>query len=164
MNYEIRPIKVEEAEIVVHLWDDGVEEIGYQLSETSIKNLTENMRAYANHEKCRCFVATVEDKIVGYVTCALTHHPIEKGTAGDVEELYVKPDFRQSKIAESLLKQAVGWLKTHGAHAIFTRMDKNDQVWIDFWHAQKWDQDMIIFAIYSNPGDDEAQAVWDSYQ
>ncbi len=46
-----------------------------------------------------------------------------------------------------------------------TRADKEDTDSLAFWHRQKWDQSMVVFAIYSDlPNEPALQAVWDNYQ
>lgn len=162
-NMNIRRMMVQDAEAVMMMWNDAVVEIGYQLSESSQQQILVNLQAYAEHEQCACFVAEVNGKLVGYITCAMTSHPIEPGYGGDIEELYVQPTYRTQRIDESLLNHAVVFLKSLGAKVIMTRVDKENKLSCDFWDSQKWNQEMIIYAIYSDPDDEAEQAVWDRF-
>jgi len=162
-NMTIRRMTVQEAEAVMMMWDRAVVETGYQLSDTSKQQILVNLQSYAEHEQCACFVAEMDGDLVGFITCAMTSHPIQPGYGGDIEELYVQPEYRNQGIEESLLDHAVVFLKTLGAKVIMTRVDKDDRLSVDFWNDQKWNQEMVIYAIYSDPGDEAEQATWDQY-
>ena len=159
----IRRIVEQDAEAVMNMWDRSVIEIGYKLSDSSKQQILTNLQAYAKHEQCACFVAELNSELVGFITCALTSHPIQPGYGGEIEELYIQPAFRTQQIDELLLHQAVTFLKSLGAKVIKSYIDKDDTLSYDFWNGQKWNQEMVVYAIYSDPGDEVEKAVWDRY-
>ncbi|MCA9884927.1 MAG: hypothetical protein KC708_18250, partial [Anaerolineae bacterium] len=96
--------------------------------------------------------------------CAISTHPVMPGALGEVEDLYVQPEFRSGVQAE-LVRQAVLWLKRYPVDIIRTRVDADEPDTIAFWHSQKWEQNELIFNIYGCvPEDAHSQAVWDSYR
>ena len=159
----IRRMTEEEAETVRNMWDSAVIEIGFKLSDTSKQQILVNLQAYATHNQCACFVADMNGELVGCITCVMTSHPIEPSYGGEIEELYIQPAYRTQQIGELLLNHAVAYLKSLGAKVIKTQIDKDDRLSSDFWDNQNWNKEMVVYAIYSDPGDDAEQAVWDRY-
>ncbi len=91
----IRPMKIDEAETIVTLWNDWcVEDTGHLLSTETQERILSNLRQYVDHPDCHCLVAEVDDQIVGYITFYLSSHPIQPGYSGEMEDLYVKLDYR----------------------------------------------------------------------
>jgi len=161
----IRPIKINETGNVLSLWQQAcVEAVGEQLSESNTKQVMKNLKAYAVHEICHCFVAVEDEQIIGFVTLSMLKHPIEPGSVGEVEELYVQPIPNKIDVMKSLVSQAVMQLKQQGVGVITTRVDVDEPDRLSFWNTLKWSQDTVNFTIYDNlPSDPDLQAVWDNY-
>lgn len=161
----IRPMQENEAEAVRALWQAAcVEAVGHELAPTEANQVLINLRQYAVHERCHCFVAEQDAEIIGFVTCCARTHPIEPGMLGEIEELYVQQDADRAAVSAALIARAVARLKLHGAGMITTRVAVDDPETIALWHGLKWEQDTVNFNIYGNvPGDPVSQAVWDSY-
>jgi ribosomal protein S18 acetylase RimI-like enzyme len=105
--------------------------------------------------------------VVGYLTCAITTHPIMPGRAGEIEELYVIPRRGRRAIEVALVERAVRLLQQHGATSIHVRtgVDRDEARYRAFWRQLGWANDMTIFSIYGNvPGAPKLQQVWDAYR
>ncbi|MCA9892097.1 MAG: GNAT family N-acetyltransferase [Anaerolineae bacterium] len=161
----IRSLKTEDVEQVVSLWDAAcIEAVGYPLGQEDAERIADNLRRTVDHDQAHCFVVENEGILVGFVTCAISTHPVMPGALGEVEDLYVQPEFRSGVQAE-LVRQAVLWLKRYPVDIIRTRVDTDEPETLTFWHSQKWEQNELIFNIYGCvPEDAQSQAVWDSYR
>jgi hypothetical protein len=105
--------------------------------------------------------------VVGYLSCALTSHPIMPGHSGEIEELNVIPRRGRRAIEVALVQRAVRTLQQHGATSIHVRTgtDRDEARHRAFWRQLGWATDMAIFSIYGNvPGAPELQQVWDAYR
>ncbi|HEY9770445.1 MAG TPA: GNAT family N-acetyltransferase [Coleofasciculaceae cyanobacterium] len=104
------------AEHFYQLWLDN------NISSTLIRNdwldVTLKFIQQARELKFQTFVAQVEDKIVGSVSCQLfaglypSSFKIEYRNYGYIWNVYVLPDYRRQGIASQLTKTAIDYLKT----------------------------------------------------
>lgn len=165
---QFRVMREDEAERVRDMWLQMCAEVGTPLSEHSAKLILANLHHYASHPMVRCFVAEEQQAIIGFVTCALTTHPITPGLSGEIEELYVQAHERAHEIQAQLVKQAVTFLQERGAVSVHVNICIGDPECVEsaaFWQSLGWDNDMTIFSIYSNvPGDPRLQRIWDEYR
>ncbi|MEO1164989.1 MAG: GNAT family N-acetyltransferase [Chloroflexota bacterium] len=161
---QIYPMKKEQAEAVLALWNEAcIEAIGYPLSDASANRILNNLRQYAEHDTHQCLVVDNNQQLVGFITFGVMGHPIQNGLVGEIEELYAQPDYMEAK--KSLVKEAVIWLKQQGVGVVTTRVAVDDPDDLAFWYSLKWEQDTVNFNIYSDvPADANSQGVWDSYQ
>ncbi len=167
----IRPMRVDEAERVVALWQQMCVAGGSNLlPETALQQILANLRQYASSHVAHCFVAEEDQGIIGFVTCAVTTHPIMPGSSGEIEELYVQPHAQLDNIRADLVKQAVHFMQAQNAGSIYTQICVEPDECPDeaqlraFWQSLGWINDMAIYSIYSDvPGDPQLQHVWDEY-
>ena len=162
----IRPLQPSEAFAVLALWQRGCAEIGAPLREEDARQVLANLLRYADHPDARCFVAVVDEGVVGFVTCAALRHPIEPCIKGEVEELYVLRRPGRAAVQEALVEAAVRALKGLGVVSIHatTGTDRDDAPARALWRRLGWEQGMTVFSIYADVlGDPALQAVWDSY-
>ncbi len=167
----IRPMREDEAERVVALWQQMCVAGGSQpLPEIAARQVLANLRQYATSLLAHCFVAEENQALIGFVTCAILAHPIEPGNSGEVEELYVQPHAQRDQIRADLVRRAVHFLQAQGVVNIHTHICVGPNECPDeaglraFWQSLGWVNDMTIYSIYSNvPGDPQLQHVWDAY-
>jgi GNAT superfamily N-acetyltransferase len=167
---QIRNMQANEAERVRDLWSEMCAAAGTPLPAAAAQQILVNLRQYAAHQDVRCFVAEEQGRIIGFLTCSVTGHPVMPGLAGEIEELYVQPIFDRQAIQSDLVKQAVAFMQARGAGSIHVRIGIGKESPFEgeqraFWQSLGWENDMTIYSIYSNvPGDADLQRVWDSYQ
>lgn len=167
---QIRNMQESEAERVRDLWLRMCVEAGTPLPSASSSLILNNLKQYATHQMVHCFVAEEQSTLIGFVTCAVTRHPVMPGLTGEIEELYVQTAPHQQEVRADLVKHAVTFMQAQGAKSIHTRIcvgnecpDENELR--TFWQSLGWENDMTIYSIYSDvPGDPVLQRVWDEYQ
>ncbi len=160
---QIRGLLQHEAEQVLALWNENCIAAGTPLPDKALKQILKNLRQYASHKDAHCLVAEEQNKIIGFVTFCVTSHPVMPGLSGEIEELYVQPQFRRNGIGSELVKRAVALMKAQNAGSIHVKMCINNEGSKAFWQHLGWDSDMLVFSIYSDvPGDPQLQSVWDA--
>jgi ribosomal protein S18 acetylase RimI-like enzyme len=68
----------------------------------------------------KCFVVKLSDEIAGVGWVSLMNG------LGRLHSLYVKPQFRRLGIGEDILNARLLWLKSKGAHSVFTEISRNN--------------------------------------
>ncbi len=167
---QIKIMQEREAERVRDLWLQMCAEAGTPLAEASAKLILTNLKQYTAHQMVHCLVAEEQSTLIGFVTCAVTGHPVMPGLAGEIEELYVQRCPHRQEVRADLARQAVTFMQTRGARSIHTRICvgkecPEEEELRAFWQMLGWENDMTIYSIYSDvPGDPILQQVWDEYQ
>ncbi len=85
---------------------------------------------YLDDPECLVFVATVQDKIIAFVTghfCELISTVSKPVQMGSIDELYVIPEFRQQKVAQRLYQVLETRLAEYGVK----------QVFVEVWHFNR---------------------------
>jgi len=147
---EITRIRASEADAVTRLWDDMARATpdGGPLTERGARNITRMLRASAVHSEVFCLVARAGDEIVGFTVGQLTRDPLLPGVGGEVHELYVMPDARNSGISRRLADEAVARLRRLGAGIIWKHVCSDDREAHRFWAALGFEGDTTRFALY----------------
>lgn len=167
---QIRNMQESEAERVRELWLQMCAEAGTPLPATSAQLILTNLRQYSTHQMVHCFVAEEQQMLIGFVTCAVTGHPVMPTLAGDIEELYVQFVPHQQEVQAELVRHAVTFMQAQGARSIHTSICvgkecPEEKTLRTFWQSLGWENDMTIYSIYSDvPGDPVLQSIWNEYQ
>jgi ribosomal protein S18 acetylase RimI-like enzyme len=167
MTIIIKSLASSEVEPVVALWQQSCAALGTPLPDHALEQIRTNMQHYGTQPDAYCFVAVDAGSVVGYLTCAVTTHPIMPGRAGEIEELNVIPRRDRRAIETALVERAVRTLQQDGATSIHvhTGTDRDEVRKRTFWRQLGWVNDMTSFSIYGNvPGAPELQQVWDAYR
>lgn len=167
---QIRNMQASEAERVRDLWLQMCTEAGTPLPVASSQLILTNLKQYSTHQLVHCFVAEEQHTLIGFVTCAVTGHPVMPGLTGDIEELYVQSDPNWQQVRAALVRHAVAFMLAQGARSIHTSICvgkecPGEEQLRAFWQSLGWENDMTTYSIYSDvPGNPVLQHVWDGYQ
>ncbi|HLI88317.1 MAG TPA: GNAT family N-acetyltransferase [Ktedonobacteraceae bacterium] len=168
---QIRTMRDNEAGRVRDLWLQMCAEAGTPLPEASARQILTNLKQYPAHQNVRCLVVEEQGNLTGFLTCALTRHPIAPGLSGEIEELYVQSGTPQEQtLLAELVRQAVVYMQAQGARSIHTHIGIGEESPEEpeqraFWQSLGWVNDMTIYSIYSDvPGDPALQRVWNEYR
>ncbi len=119
---QIRVMQEREAERVRDLWLQMCTEAGTPLPEASAQLILTNLKQYATHQMVHCFVAEEQSALIGFVTCAVTGHPVMPGSSGEIEELYVQLCPHRQEVRADLARHAATFMQVKGARSIHTRI------------------------------------------
>ncbi len=146
---EIRFLKVEEAPLVLDLWNSmGMEASKRDLDAEERAHVLAALQQYPAHSDTLCLVAVDGNTPVGFVTACLTHHPILSGTAGEIEELYVAPSSRRDGLGSRLVEEAVRLLRTSGAATIRTHCCIEAAENRTLLQRLGWENDLAAYSLY----------------
>ncbi|MBA5762945.1 GNAT family N-acetyltransferase [Vibrio sp. 404] len=129
MVFTIRPAKVTDLE--------QLNELMYQLHHehhlqdpVSFKTALEieqekSIARYLDNPECLVFVTLLEEQVIGFITghfCELISTVSKPVQMGSVDELYVLPDFRSQKVAQSLYQVLEQRFEEYGVQQVFVEV------------------------------------------
>lgn len=98
-SVNIRSVAITDAESISQLMN----QLGYA---TLPSLIAEKITAFSNSLIDQVFVAETERKVIGVISCHITSLFHQAGASGRITSLVVDKDFRNMKIARSLLEKA----------------------------------------------------------
>lgn len=78
------------------------------------------------------FLALVDDAVIGYVA---GHRTTRHGCAGEVQYLYVAPEYRRRGVATSLVRLMADWFADAGASKVCVCVDDDSPAAIPFYES-----------------------------
>lgn len=146
----IRLITHADIDAVLALHDENcLESAGHRMDERTRRNVEKMFTGYVDNLLAYAYVAKDHGRIVGYFTCAITHHPAMPGALGVLEDLYVMPEYRRRGIATQLVTQATDTLRESGKAGVLRAMVCVDAPGAQaFWASLGYENDMTAFSWY----------------
>lgn len=126
MGYSIRQMTLDDYDEVYRLW---TQTDGLSLEEGDTRDA---IALYLNRNDGLCFVAVVDDRIVGTVLCG------HEGRRGILRHLGVDPSFRKRGIAQSLVTECLSALARAGIRKCNTFVLESNAEGRRFWEHLGW--------------------------
>lgn len=148
---EIRRIHEAEGDVVGGLWDRMCREAedGGPLTEQGRRNLSRMLAMSAWHRDAFCLVAVEDGQIVGFVNGRTSDGDgLLPCLSGEIESLYVVPEWRGTGVSRALAQAAVGWLRDQDVHTIqhLSCADAGEDH--RFWQGLGFEPDMVCLSLY----------------
>jgi ribosomal protein S18 acetylase RimI-like enzyme len=167
----VRKITLHDLEAVVDLWGMFVTEsngpplsfdrwgpgvsVPYEAIEEAVempdepsKAVRQGLTAMLQADDDACYVAYLDEKVVGFVVVELRRHRESECITGIVEELYVRPDHRRRSIGTRLLRQAITCLRRAGATTIQAVVPKDALAARPFLTFVGLENDLDVWSLY----------------
>ena len=122
---DIRKMEIGDYDKVYNLWLSCK-----GLGLNSIDDSLEGIERFLNRNPETCFVAEVEEKIVGVIMAG------HDGRRGFIYHTAVSPDMRRKKIGEKLLCASLKALENQGISKVALVVFKGNILGNDFWESQ----------------------------
>ncbi len=155
MNLTIRLITDDDLDYVTDMWDRHVSEVGGAAFDPETR-----MHIFGGLCRCLpaitsvCYVADVDGVTAGFIVGAITKHPKDGSPLGEIEELYVKPNHRRSKVATGLVHTLTDWMREKGAVAVRAQSQLDSTQTRAFWSALGISVDSVPISDLTLPPDD----------
>ena len=127
MDYETRPVTIDDYDALFELWN-STEQSRRALN--PVDDSREGIEKYLKRNPNTCFAAVKDGRIVGVI---LTGHD---GRRGIIHHMCVHPDFRRMGIAAHLVSLAEDALKKEGIQKVFGLVFSNNEGGNRFWESQ----------------------------
>ncbi len=158
MNLTIRSITDDDLDYVTDMWDRHVSEVGGAAFDPETR-----MHIFGGLCRCLpaltsvCFVADVDGVTAGFVVGAVTKDAKDGSQLGDIEELYVKPNFRRMKVATALVHAITDWMREKGASTVRAQSALESTPTRAFWSTVGITSNSTALSDFTQPPDDDAR-------
>lgn len=137
----IRSVATTDAESISHLMN----QLGYA---TSSSLITEKIANFSNSLIDQVFVAETEGKVIGVISCHITSLFHQAGASGRITSLVVDKDFRNMKIARSLLEKAEDFFIRQGCIKVEVTSGDHRKEAHEFYRSCGYEEDERRFIKY----------------
>jgi ribosomal protein S18 acetylase RimI-like enzyme len=140
-SVNIRSVAITDAESISQLMN----QLGYA---TLPSLIAEKITAFSNSLIDQVFIAETEGKVVGVISCHITSLFHQAGASGRITSLVIDKDFRNMKIAKSLVQQAENFFVSQGCIKFeVTSSDRRTEAH-EFYKACGYEEDERRFIKY----------------
>lgn len=117
---EVRSVKDIEDVIVLayKMHEENASHLDFDPS--CIRRYYEAIRYDTTRDTYNCFIAIVENKVVGFLVCVATEYFFSRQICARQELWYVDPSYRSARVALALMKEFEEWARLRGAVEIIT--------------------------------------------
>jgi ribosomal protein S18 acetylase RimI-like enzyme len=119
----------------------------FQIDYISINDIQQYFLGFIASEKKKAFIALIDNKIIGYITCYIKEQPsfFKINNVGDISGFMVKKEYRKNGIGKKLYDMAIDYFKEQGTmyFTLFTSI--NNKLGIKFYKKQKMKEIQKIF-------------------
>lgn len=96
----------------------------------------EHFRMMINGEAGVCYVAEIDENIVGYLVGSMKEIPSYRPVpVAEVENIFVKPDYRSSGVGKELITAFRAWCMEHGAKRMMVSAYADNDRSINFYKS-----------------------------
>jgi len=142
-NFRIRIFDREDADEIVKLWVELVEEhrkldSRYRLNPQAAERYKMFILEGLYHPGRILFVAEDSEKIVGFINGRITGPSaiFNERTEGIVQDLYIRPRFRRKKLGSRLLEEMLGYFKEKHVTNVLLEVSSLNPGAQRFWHSR----------------------------
>jgi GNAT superfamily N-acetyltransferase len=117
-------------------------ELGYP---TTMKEMTERLEVILPNEAYSCFVACVNDQVIGMIGLAKGIYFEKNGFYARISALVVSEEFRGNGIGKRLVRYGEDWAKEQGCTAILLNSGKQRTDTHEFYRSLDYDDTGLRF-------------------
>lgn len=98
----------------------------------------ERLKQIENKDSFAVFVAKYESKIAGYCISSVN------GEIGEIDSIFINPQYRGKKVGEALMVEAESWLKTKSISKIHISVSEGNESVLGFYNKQGYQQRFTV--------------------
>ncbi|WP_062199639.1 GNAT family N-acetyltransferase [Massilibacterium senegalense] len=134
---------------MVELWNiNAIETADCELDESDREAIHEQLKEYITSKYGMVVVAMNEhQQIIGYSIASVKKDLVSGELSGQLDEVYVAPEYRGKKLAKKLVDNVIKWLDQQNISLIHVHVDIDNKLALKFWEKNGFD---IEFFTLSN--------------
>jgi len=139
MKIKIRKANIEDLDEIMILIE-CITDFHYKLDKyyksfVEYQGLNEYIQQQLEDENTKILLAEVDEKIVGFIVGVILKAPgyIVPKKIGNIDNAFVKEDYRHQKIGENLIKELFKWFKEKKVKHIELSVDARNTIGINAW-------------------------------
>ncbi|MDH4424700.1 MULTISPECIES: GNAT family N-acetyltransferase [Bacillus] len=133
---------------IVELWNkNAIETAECELDESDRKAIQEQIEQFIQSKYGVVFVAINENQqTIGYGIASMKQDLVSDMLYGQVDEVYVAPEYRRKKVAKNLATDLMDWFNQKDISLIHVYVDLENELALEFWEKMGLDREFFILS------------------
>lgn len=133
---------------IIELWNqNAIETADCKLEERDKKGIEEQLVELIQSRYGAVFVVTDEsNNLIGYGIGSIKQDLVTDMLYGQIEEVYVKLEYRRQKIAQSLVGNLRNWFNQENVSLIHVYVDLDNKLALDFWENTGFEKEFFLLS------------------
>ena len=133
---------------IIELWNqNAIETADCKLEERDKKGIEEQLVELIQSRYGAVFVVTDEsNNLIGYGIGSIKQDLVTEMLYGQIEEVYVKLEYRRQQIAQSLVGNLRNWLNQENVSLIHVYVDLDNKLALDFWENTGFEKEFFLLS------------------
>ncbi|HDR3652474.1 GNAT family N-acetyltransferase [Bacillus albus] len=133
---------------IIELWNqNAIETADCKLEERDKKGIEEQLVELIQSRYGAVFVVTDEsNNLIGYGIGSIKQDLVTDMLYGQIEEVYVKLEYRRQQIAQSLVGNLRNWLNQENVSLIHVYVDLDNKLALDFWENTGFEKEFFLLS------------------
>ncbi|MDC6159846.1 GNAT family N-acetyltransferase [Bacillus albus] len=133
---------------IIELWNqNAIETADCKLEERDKKGIEEQLVELIQSRYGAVFVVTDEsNNLIGYGIGSIKQDLVTDMLYGQIEEVYVKLEYRRQQIAQSLVGNLRNWLNQENVSLIHVYVDLDNKLALDFWENSGFEKEFFLLS------------------
>lgn len=133
---------------MVELWNENtIETAQCELDESDRKAIQEQIEQYIQSKYGVVFVAMNEShQVIGYSIASMKQDLVSNMLYGQVDEVYVAPEYRRQKVAKNLVDDVINWFNKKDISLTHVYVDLENESALEFWEEMGLDREFFVLS------------------
>lgn len=133
---------------IVELWNkNAIETAECELDENDKKAIQEQIEQYIQSKHGVVFIAINENhQAIGYGIASMKQDLVSDMLYGQVDEVYVVPEYRRQRIAKNLVNNLLNWFNQQDISLIHVYVDLENELALDFWEKIGLNREFFVLS------------------
>ncbi|ATH94572.1 GNAT family N-acetyltransferase [Bacillus glycinifermentans] len=135
---------------IAELWSDNAAETAdCELDEEEKTAVQEQIKQYMQSKYGAVFAATNEKhQAVGYAIASLKQDLVSNTLYGQIDEIYVAPEYRRQKMAGKIAAELLNWLERKNVSFVQVYVDTDNESALAFWEETGLEREFFVLSKY----------------
>ncbi|PEZ63328.1 GNAT family N-acetyltransferase [Bacillus anthracis] len=133
---------------IIELWNlNVIETADCELDESNKKGIEEQLVELIQSRYGAVFVVMDEnDNLIGYGIGSIKQDLVTDMLYGQIEEVYVKSEYRRQQIAQNLVENLSNWLNQENVSLIHVYVDLDNKLALNFWENTGFEKEFFLLS------------------
>ncbi|WP_242224646.1 GNAT family N-acetyltransferase [Bacillus cereus group sp. BfR-BA-01380] len=133
---------------IIELWNmNAIEAAECELSESDRMGIHEQLEQFVQSKYGAVFIVTDEcQNMIGYGIASIKQDLVTDMLYGQIDEVYIREEYRRQQIAKNLVEHLIGWLNQEGISFVHVNVDVENKLALDFWENIGFEKEFFLLS------------------
>ncbi|MEH7461429.1 GNAT family N-acetyltransferase [Bacillus thuringiensis] len=133
---------------IIELWNmNALETAECELDDSDRMGIYEQLEQFVQSKYGTVFVVTDEGQdMIGYGIASIKQDLVTDMLYGQIDEVYVRKEYRRQQIAKNLVEHLMRWLNQEGISLVHVNVDIENRLALDFWENTGFEKEFFLLS------------------